>query len=171
MIETITVIVSVSDCFFLMTYWSNFIISTGHVKDIHNIPAIQPITFIWITFQSLIDQQISTFMVVDSFVVLALFILQLSSIDHFIYLYFSDLFSRQIFGFAVTLAHLVYLSICTSGPLWLSFLLSVGLELVTENIALIDSGFLNYLTHLVYLIIVLNGLCGCQSSVCSITFL
>ena len=87
MIETITVIVSVSDCFLLMTYWSNFIISTGIVKNIYNIPAIQPITFIQITFQSLIDQQISIFMVVDSFVILALLILQLSSIDYFIYLY------------------------------------------------------------------------------------
>ena len=71
MIETMTVIVRVSDCLFFMTYWSNYIIRTGIVK-IFKYPAIQHITFIdtiYITIRSLCDQQTSTFMVIDSFVV------------------------------------------------------------------------------------------------------
>ena len=75
MIETITVIVCFSDCFF-MTYWSNFIISTGIVR-LFNYPAIQPITFIYINIGSLCDHQTSTFMPTDSSVVLVYLILQI----------------------------------------------------------------------------------------------
>ena len=42
MVETMTLIVRISNCFY-MTYWSGFIISTGIVK-LFNYPAIQPIT-------------------------------------------------------------------------------------------------------------------------------
>ena len=79
MVETMTVIVQISDCFF-MTYWSNFIISTGIVK-LFNYPAIQPIiTFIQninINIGSLCDHQTSTFMPTDSSVVLVYLILQI----------------------------------------------------------------------------------------------
>ena len=42
MVEIMTLIVRISNCFY-MTYWSSFIISTGIVK-LFNYPAIQPIT-------------------------------------------------------------------------------------------------------------------------------
>ena len=55
MIETIIVIVS--DCFLILTYWSNFIISTGIVILI-KIPAIKEPSPSLLTITSILDHNV-----------------------------------------------------------------------------------------------------------------
>ena len=109
-----------------MTYWSDFTICTSIV--VYKFPAIfGPITIVIFIFNinigSLCDQQSSLFGPFESFVTIDLLLLQLIRIDLLflsIYYRFSDLFSLSDCRIGITLAHLVYFTICTAEPL-LSF--------------------------------------------------
>ena len=85
--------------------------------------------------------------------------------------YFSDPFSLSDCWIAIILSHLVYFINCTIGPLWCVYLTSVGRKLLLNIITLQGSGFLDSVTRLVYLIIVLYGLFVSEVHCLLITFL